>query len=241
MYNYLNMQLIFKRKYPIITASYWAIVLLLSACMLVSCSKDDGQANQEKYEKALAEGLASQERTDKLFLGIRLGMRPKEFFDHCTDLNQQKIILEGNAGNTVRYALPGMEHATTMNFFPKFTKGSPENPAKLYAMDMEFSYDAWAPWNKEYYSLNLLKDVTKRFVDWYGKDFIAVPHTQLGRIVVQVKNNRRTAFWIVDESTVRGRIIDLTLVPEEPLVPLAIESPVFSSDSLAMEHLLEEK
>lgn len=235
------MQLTFKRKYPIIASCYLATVLLLSACMLVSCSQDDAQANQKKYEKALAEGLASQERTDKLFLGIRLGMRPQDFFDHCTDLNQQKIILEGNAGNTVRYAIPGMEHATTMNFFPKFTKSSAGHPAKLYAMDMEFSYDAWAPWNKEYYSLNLLKDVTKRFVDWYGEDFIAVPHPSLGRVVVQVKNNRRTAFWILNESTVRGRIVDLTVVPEEPLVPVGIESPVFSKDSLAIQHLLEEK
>ncbi len=212
-----------------------ALLLLLP----FACSKEDEAAAIEKYEKALAAGKASTERTDKIFLDIRLGMRPRDFFDHCTRLNQQKIITEGNAGNTVRYAVTQLEHPATLNFFPKFTKTEEGESAQFYAMDMEFSYDAWSPWNKELYALNLLKDVTRMFIGWYGNDFIAVPHPAVGRVVVQVKNNRRTAFWIMDDSTVRGRIVDLSQMPDEPLLPITPESPVFNTDSLTMQHLEE--
>lgn len=210
-----------------------AVVLLLP----FACGKGEDANATEKYEKALAAGKASTERTDKIFLDIRLGMRPREFFDHCTHLNQQKIITEGSAGNTVRYAITQLKHPATLNFFPKFTKAEEGKAAQLYAMDMEFVYDAWSPWNKELYSLNLLKDVTRMFVDWYGNDFVAVPHPQVGRVVVQVKNNRRTAFWIVNDSTVRGRIVDISQAPDEPLLPTAVESPVFNTDSLSVQRL----
>ena len=115
-----------------------------------------------------------------------------------------------------------------MNFFPDFTEKTEDQPRQIYAMDIEIAYDEWAPWNAEFNSIALLRDVTEMMIDWFVNDFMAIPHEKFGRVVVQVKDNRRVAMWIKDQATVRARITDLSLAPDEPLIPAELGIPTLT-------------
>lgn len=200
--------------------SYW-LLLILGGLFMMGCQKKDDRSPKERYASALAEGLASDERTDETLLGIQLGWRPKSFFDHCTELNKRKLIDIGTEGLSVAHVIKDLDQfSATMNFYPDFSEPGEagRDSAIIVAMDFSIRYDAWSPWNQEMDAMHLLRDVTGYFVDRFGDDFIAVPHDKLGRVVTQVKNNRRTTLWIKDKLTVAGRITDLSARPDEPLV-----------------------
>ncbi len=206
---------------------------LLVFLLFANCDKG-ASSGEARYAKAIENGITTNERNNNLFLGIQLGMSAKEFFDHCTDLNQQQIITEGTGGNRVSYKLKGTDYPAVMNFFPDFTKGTKDQPATMYAMDVEFNYLDWSPWNKDKQSVHLIRDITELMIDWYGGDFFVVPHEKLGRIVFQVRDNRRLALWIKDKSIVRGRFVDLSQVPQEPLIPFEPTIPTMTNDSLSI-------
>jgi hypothetical protein len=181
---------------------------------LSSCQVDD-RPPEERYAEALAEGLASDLVTNDLFLDLELDMTDQEFYDQCTRLNQQKLIVMGSGGNRVNYAMSDeLDRPATMTFYPDFSE---DNPRRILAMDLEISYDEWSPWNKNASSAELIKDLYDYAKKEYGDDFIPVPDERFKVVFAQVKNNRRIAFWIKDERTVRGRITDLRALPEEPL------------------------
>lgn len=205
--------------------------ILVFALFTLSACKDNRPV-MERYKEALAEGIAANQRTDDFILGLKFGMRPKDFFDHCTDLNKQQLITEGTGGNSVKYRLEDLEKPGHMFFFPEFTEVAADSgdSSVIYAFNLEFKYEGWAPWSSDSFgSIPLLRDVARVFVDWYGNDFLAVPDEQVGRIVTQVRNNRRISLWIKNESHVRGRIVDLSVAPNEPLLPTKTEVGKFPS------------
>lgn len=195
------------------------IVALL--CLFFSC-KEEHKSPAEKYAAQLSKGLASSQKSNEVFLGIEFGMRPKAFFDHCTELNQQQKILEGNNGRMARFELEDLDRPGWLNFAPKFTTPTtmPGDSAVLFAVNFMIRYEGWAPWNKDFYSLELLKNVIKLMTDRYGGEFVVLPHDKVGRVVCQVQNNRRITLWLEDKEFVRGRFTDLSYSPDDPLVQL---------------------
>lgn len=182
--------------------------------LLSSCQSDD-RLPEERYAEVLAIGLASEAVTDEVFLGLKLNMTDQEFYDQCTQLNRQQLIVMGSGGNRVNYAMDDeLDRPATMTFYPDFSE---ESPRRIRAMNVEFSYDDWSPWNKDASSAALIKDLYQFAREEFGGDFIPVPHDRHKVVFAQVKNNRRITFWIKDERIVRARITDLRALPEEPL------------------------
>lgn len=189
-----------------------ATVALLLA---TACTNEAEGTPEERYQAALATGLASPETTNGLFLGLQLAETDKEFYDRCTELNIQQKIMMGSGGNRVDYQLGNaLKRPATLTFYPDFSK---DRPRIIHAMDLEIIYNDWSPWNKDAHAPKLLPDVAVWAEKQFGDGFEVVDHPVHQKVVVQVKNNRRAAFWVLDTKAVRGRITDLTALPEEPL------------------------
>ena len=102
---------------------------------------------------------------DSLFLGIYLGMERKAFYDHCWELNRLKVFTNGPTTASVEYKLDKeLDQPVMMRFYPDFYK------EKIVDMPVTFSYEAWAPWNKQYTSEVLFPKVLLIFEKWYGKN-----------------------------------------------------------------------
>jgi hypothetical protein len=144
-------------------------------------------------------------QTDSLFLGIYLGMDQKDFFDHCTELNKQQIITQGPGGNTnVEYRMKNeFDNEVSMRFFPTFIDH------KVYEMPVTYSYIAWAPWNKQYWSDSLLEKVLVKYKEWYGDDFKLLNHPTQGKVYYKIDGKRRINLFVQDEQYVQAVFTDL--------------------------------
>lgn len=178
-----------------------------------SCAEE--RPAPERYAEQLAAARTTSQRTDEIFLDMHFGMTRSEFYTHCTELNKQRIIREGEGGATVRWDLPDkLKSPAHLVFSPEFT----EDESKIFAMNFSVKYDSWAPWAKDFNSLELLKDFMRSFSPEYGDDWLVLPHDDLGRVVTQIDENRRLTLWLEGQERVRGRFTDLSQVPDEPLI-----------------------
>ena len=93
-----------------------------------------------------------------------------------------------------------------MNFYPDFQQG------KIYKMRVLFSYDAFAPWNKQLFADSLQLDVLRLLKKWYkDRDFIPITDATRGTIFVQVDGNRRVIIGKYDDSHVKVDYTDLLI------------------------------
>ncbi|MFK8163034.1 MAG: hypothetical protein AB8H12_11280 [Lewinella sp.] len=191
---------------------------LLGMLFLSNCSSEDLSTPTGRYTAALKAGLASSTITNEVFLGLQLAETDKAFYDRCTELNGKQLIEMGSGGNRVNHKLTDeLARPAVLTFYPDFSK---DRPRIIKAMDFEIAYVDWSPWNKAAYAEPLLEDIGQGWAPQvFGPGFEVVPHAKHGKVLVQVKNNRRTAFWVTDERIVRGRVTDLRALPEEPLIP----------------------
>ena len=183
----------------------FCLVGLFSAC---NFSETEG----EKYSKLVKRELAKGVRVDSLFHDIKLGMTSKEFYTHCWDLNKKGILMDGEMNTAVLYKLKDeLKHPGSMNFYPDFYED------KIAKMRAKFSYDAWAPWNKNLFADSLMPDVLNLCKTWYprGNEFITLNDSIRGTIHVKVDGNRRIIIGKVDDRVV---LVDYTdLLIEEKL------------------------
>jgi hypothetical protein len=143
-------------------------------------------------------------QNDSLFLGMYLGMPQKDFFDHCTELNKQQIIVQGPGGNTsVEYRMTDLEGDVSMRFFPTFID------EKIFEMPVTYSYAAWAPWNKQYWSDVLLEQMVDLYKKWYGEDFKLLNHPTQGKVYYKIDGKRRINLFVMDEQFVQAVFTDL--------------------------------
>lgn len=150
------------------------IVLILSGC-----------APKSHYERVVQRELSKGIRHDNLFLGFKLGMTKKDFYAHAWKLNKEHMVTNSSSNMTVVYQLDSLKSPAKMSFYPRFYKN------KIYLMPVQFIYDAWAPWNKQYSADSLETDILHLMQKWYGKGFFIVkgPHGEIAH--VQVDGNRR--------------------------------------------------
>jgi hypothetical protein len=162
-----------------------SVNILTLSLLLFSC--------QSEYEKLEKRELASGKQVNELFLGLKLGMDQKTFFETCWELNKQGKLTNGPSELSVEYS-----------FYPKFEQD------KIYMMPIEFTYEAWAPWNEDLSAEKLREDVVKLFEEWYGPGFIEVTNEDKSQIVfVKMDGNRRIRIFKKHISTVRAEISDL--------------------------------
>ena len=91
------------------------VLFILFSIIIISC-----QTNP--YLELERNELASGERYDSLFLGVKFGMTSKDFYAHCWDLNKRQLITQGPSNNSVRYYLPteSVGQKIEMLFYPVF-------------------------------------------------------------------------------------------------------------------------
>lgn len=174
------------------------IVAVMAAC---------NNAPIDKYDALVKQELSSGKRVDSIFWGIYLGMPNKAFFTHCWELNKQGVFTDGTNNMFVLRKLHNgeLKYPAAMNFYPDFYEG------KIYNMRVLFQYDAWAPWNKQYFSDVLLPDALQYFQKIYpgGNPFIKIEDKKKGTIYVKVDGNRNITIGRYDDMVVKAAITDL--------------------------------
>lgn len=175
----------------------WIVMICVGLC---ACHR------QSEYQKRLETELASNKRYDSLFLNLYFGMGKKDFFTSCWKMNKQGLLIQGPNNLSVEYEITdGLKYPAFMRFYPKF------NEDRIYYMPVEFSYKAYAPWNKSLAVDSLLTDVRSLMETWYGKGFLFVENEEGNKKVwVKLDGNRRIRIFKKDISTVG---MDLTDMP----------------------------
>ena len=173
-----------------------ALFVIAIAAMIVSAASCDLKREDPK-------------NYDSLFLGVYLGMERQAFFDHCWELNRQKIFTHGPTNESVEYRLTGeLDDPVIMRFYPTF-----END-RIYEMPVLFSYEAWAPWNKQFASDSLLVGMLNVFKRWYGEDFKVLDHETMGTIYYKMDKERRINLFVRDDQYVQAVFTDLKVEKE---------------------------
>ncbi|GAA0877939.1 hypothetical protein GCM10009119_09070 [Algoriphagus jejuensis] len=176
--------------------------MAITSYTILSCQSD--------YQKMEAKELASGNIENELFLGLELGMSQKTFYEKCWKMNGEGILTNGPTELSVEYQVEMPSSLPTkMRFYPKFKDD------KIYQMPVDYTYDGWAPYNKELSVENLRKDVVNLYESWYGQGFIEVKSEDGNQVVfVKVDGNRRTRIFKKNLSTVRVEILDLRVQRE---------------------------
>jgi hypothetical protein len=178
---------------------YLKYISVLFLLVFLSCKSE--------YEKLEERELSSGKRVDELFLGLKLGMEKRDFFQTCWDLNKKGLLTNGPSELSVEYS-PTMPsgHPAKMRFYPKFDQ------EKIFLMPIEFQYEGWAPWNEELSLENLREDVRKLMEEWYGPGFIEVSNEDNSKkVYVKMDGNRRIRIFRRHISAVRVEISDLPI------------------------------
>jgi hypothetical protein len=149
------------------------------------------------------------ESYDSLFLGISLGMERQAFYDHCWELNRQEVFTQGPKNQEVQYMLrTELPNPVVMQFYPSFYKD------RIFEMPVLFTYEAWAPWNREFSSDTLFIDMLEVFKKWYGDDFKVKENTTQGRMYYKFDGTRRINLFIRDDQYVQAVFTDMLMVRE---------------------------
>ena len=152
---------------------------------------------------------SAKKEQDSLFLGLYLGMERQAFFDRCWELNHQQVATNGGSVQSVKYVLETeLERPVIMEFYPVFYK------ERIIEMPVVFTYEAWAPWNKELGSDSLLLKLIPVFKKWYGDDFKTLDHETMGKVYVKMDGKRRINLFIRDDRHVQAVFSDMELLRE---------------------------
>lgn len=163
---------------------------LIIIALLISCNGTSKEKEQRKY--------------DSLFLGFSLGMEKKAFYDLCWENNKKGLFTHGPTNQSVEYLLTKeTKNNVIMRFYPTF-----ENE-KVFEMPVTFTYEAWAPWNRQFQSDSLLIDMIHVFKKWYGDDFQVLKHKTMGIIYARIDGKRRINLFIKDDQFVQAVFTDL--------------------------------
>ena len=181
------------------------IYLCFIIIYVVACRDKTG--GLKEYEALKKKEIASGKREDSLFFGIYLGMPSKDFYFHCWELNKKGMFTDGMNNTAVAYKLDSTQlgHPAHMFFYPDFIDN------KIVEMRSTFSYDAWAPWNRNLFADSLLPKVLDLYQRWYpsGNDFIKMDDKKRGTIYIKIDGNRRITIGKADDTKVKVNYTDL--------------------------------
>jgi len=148
-------------------------------------------------------------RQDSLLFGIRFGDTRDDFFGKCYDLNKDSLITQGPNGTSVQYLfIDSLVHSrpTRMRllFYPTF-----DQDEKISEMKMEFSYQGWAPWNRELHSDSLEHKLILLLEKWYPGNSFVVADIRNMKVPAKVDGNRRILIDVKDAQSVRVMVQDI--------------------------------
>lgn len=173
-------------------------VFLISALLFLSCENNGIKLSGR-----------SGSQNDSLFLGFSFGMSRQQFYDYCWEMNSKKLFTHGPGNRSVEYRMEReSEETIIMRFYPLFLD------EKIYEMPVLFSYEKWAPWNKQYWSEALLQEMLVIFKEWYGEDFQVINHPVQGTVYAKIDGKRRINLFIKDDQYVQAVFTDLKVEKE---------------------------
>jgi len=180
-----------------------SLVYLFISILFISCKSE--------YEKTVDRELASGIVNDSLIFGMRMGQTKKEFFGICWELNRQKLIAQGTGNRTAKYIEPLDSTETNPSRKEMLFYGIFDERDTMRGMDMTFTYSAWAPWNKERYSIPLMEALKAEYMKHYGPNpFIEI---NLGDIkykaFVKIDGNRQILIYPKNDKDVVVKMEDL--------------------------------
>jgi hypothetical protein len=178
-------------------------MVMLALCIISGCSQE---SDLDKYNKLVKEELGSGKKVDSIFFGIHLGMRRKDFYMHCWEMNKKELFRDGIGNMYVLYRLEKeLRHPAAMNFYPDF------HDSAISKMRTIFQYDGWAPWNKHLGADSLLPDVLSMYTKWYdkGNPFLKLPDGKENFKYAKVDGNRLITIRKADDVVVEANYTDL--------------------------------
>lgn len=180
-------------KYPNFNkAAILLLILTISAC-------------QSEYTKLVKNELASGKKNDSIFYNLRFGNTKDEFFRICWDLNKKELVTNGPTNKNVRVMLVPKDSTEALKKIQMLFYGVFNSNNIMTGMDVKFSYDAWAPWNKDFHADKLLPVIQDTLLKWYpGNPFIKVRN-----VLVKVDGNRQIELKLESDRDVSVLIEDL--------------------------------
>lgn len=177
---------------------YLIIFLFAGSYFFVSCESD------VSYQSMVQEGLNSGVEKDSLFLDYHFGMERQDFRDYSWQLNQEGVL---TGFVEINYEIDYLKNSATMKFYPEFRDD------KIVRIPVKVGYNAWAPWNEEYWPEELIEDLKDYYESEYETEFtrVYVPELEM-QAEVSVDGNREIRIYKISESTVMVDFIDLNNV-----------------------------
>jgi hypothetical protein len=188
---------VFMRFKTLFTLASIVTLLLFTGC------------NESEYTKLVKREMSKNIVNDSIFFGMKIGDTRKTFYDTCWQLNKDGIIMQGPKNSFVQYDLPRKKNDSTSNIIRMLFYGIFDEDKIMTGMDMKFSYEAWALWNKSLQSDQLAIVLQDTLLSWFpGNEFIEVELDKVeGKTYVKVDGNRR----IMIEPTKDNREVDVRI------------------------------
>jgi len=169
--------------------------------IILSCESD--------YSKLVKREFATGVKNDSLFFGMKFNDTQQDFFDICKELNSKKLVTHGPDNKFVQYFIkPNDENESSiqMLFYGIFDK-----ERIMTGLNMRFSYSGWAPWNRQYYSDELIPKLQDTLLNWFpGNEFIKMDIKKLSKeIFIKIDGNRQIKMYSLDDRVVTVKIEDL--------------------------------
>lgn len=163
-----------------------------------------GCESKMDYEAMVKDQLASGVQNDSLFLDYHFGMEREEFRDYSWQKNQDGVL---TGFVDINYQIDFLKSKATMTFYPEFKDD------KIVRMPVSIGYDAWAPWNEQYWTEALIEDLLEYYENAYVADFtlVYVPEIE-DQAFVSIDGNREIRIYKNGESTAMVDFIDLNSV-----------------------------
>jgi len=163
-----------------------------------------GCGSEMNYEAMVKDQLASGVQNDSLFLGYHFGMEREEFRDYSWQKNQDGVL---TGFVDINYEIDFLKSTATMTFYPEFRDD------KIVRIPVSVGYNAWAPWNEQFWPEELAKDLQEFYEREYDTEFIQVYVPEIERqALVSIEGNREIRIFKNSESTVMVDFVDLNSV-----------------------------
>jgi hypothetical protein len=176
--------------------------LLISICLipLTGCW-------QSEYTKTLKSELGRGVRYDSVFLGINLGESRQLYQEKCSQLNKDKVLGMGARGGVAhRFLLDSSDSTQLVEVLvlPNFDKED-----NISHVALEYSYVAWAPWNKQLQGDSLHPRLMKYLLRQFGGNKFIQVDADDNSFWVKIDGNRRIVVAKPDANQVTVKVYDM--------------------------------
>jgi len=167
-------------------------------------------ACESEYSRTVKNELKTEVVHEDLILGLKIGQTQKEFYDHCWQLNKEKIVHQGPGNRFARHYLLLDSTAQDSKKVDMLFYGIFDEEKVMHGMHMIMSYVGWSPWAKEYQANILLEELKKKYLREYaGNPFIEITIDEDIKAYAKVDGNRQIVLYPSSDKDVTVKIQDL--------------------------------